>query len=115
MQRGTCALRFRSTAPHPFFLKLLYCRLEGKQPKSTGNRFLTRRTKVELTGKVTLVTGGTMGLGAAIARELAGRGADVAIAARNLGDAADEVKRASTALGRPGLLSQAAFTRQADW
>ena len=69
---------------------------------------------MELTGKVTLVTGGTMGLGAAIARELARRGADVAIAARNLGDAADEVKGAITVLGRRCALIQADFTREED-
>jgi NAD(P)-dependent dehydrogenase (short-subunit alcohol dehydrogenase family) len=69
---------------------------------------------VELTGKAALITGGTMGLGAAIAKELARRGADVAIAARNLGDAADEVKGAITVTGRRCALIQADFTEPED-
>jgi NAD(P)-dependent dehydrogenase (short-subunit alcohol dehydrogenase family) len=55
---------------------------------------------MELTGKVALITGGTLGIGAAIARHLAARGADIAITARNLGAPAEALKREIEALGR---------------
>ena len=69
---------------------------------------------MELTGKVALVTGGTMGIGAAIALELARRGADVAIAARNLAQPAKETQRQIESLGRRCLPLAADFTRPAD-
>src|SRR5437764_1619106 len=69
---------------------------------------------MDLNGKAALVTGGTLGLGAAIAIELARRGADVAIAARNLGGPAEEVKAAIVALGRRALAIAADFTRAED-
>jgi 3-oxoacyl-[acyl-carrier protein] reductase len=47
---------------------------------------------MDLTGKAALVTGGTMGLGAAIALELGRRGANIAIVARNLGDEAEDTR-----------------------
>ncbi|MGC6493224.1 MAG: SDR family oxidoreductase [Myxococcota bacterium] len=54
-----------------------------------------------LEGQVALVTGGGTGIGAAIAEELAGLGADVVIASRN----ADRIEKAAAALservGRP--------------
>lgn len=46
---------------------------------------------MDLTGKTALVTGGTMGIGAAIAAELARRWAKVSIVARNLGDEAEDL------------------------
>jgi NAD(P)-dependent dehydrogenase (short-subunit alcohol dehydrogenase family) len=46
---------------------------------------------MELTNKVALVTGATMGIGAAIAVELAKRGAYIATMARQLGPPADEL------------------------
>ena len=62
---------------------------------------------MDLSGKVALVTGGTMGLGAAMVVDLARNGADIAIAARNLNDAANAVRDQVTALGRRCELVQA--------
>lgn len=55
---------------------------------------------MDLRGKVALVTGGTMGIGAAIATELARLGADIAIAARHLGDEARQTQAAIETAGR---------------
>lgn len=59
---------------------------------------------MELHGKVALVTGGTKGIGAAAAVELARRGADVAIVGRNDDAEARQTKAAIEALGRRGLI-----------
>ena len=69
---------------------------------------------MDLKGKAALITGGTMGLGAAIAIELARRGADIAIAARNLGGPAEEVEAAVKAAGRQCLALAADFTKPED-
>jgi NAD(P)-dependent dehydrogenase (short-subunit alcohol dehydrogenase family) len=69
---------------------------------------------MDLHNKGSLVTGGTMGLGAAISIELARRGSDIAIAARNLGKPAEEVKAKIDALGRRCLLIEADFARAED-
>ena len=69
---------------------------------------------MNLTGKAALITGGTMGLGEAIAIELARRGADVAIAARNVNQPAEAVRRAVESLGRRCLAIAADFTRPED-
>src|ERR1051325_1642555 len=69
---------------------------------------------MDLKGKAALITGGTMGLGAAIAIELARRGADAAIAARNLGGPTEEVKAAVQAVGRRCLAITADFTKPED-
>ena len=54
----------------------------------------------ELTGKVALVTGGSRGIGAAVALRLAGQGADVAIGCAVNRERADELARKITELGR---------------
>lgn len=54
----------------------------------------------DLTGKTALVTGGSRGLGRAIALALAGQGADVAINYRGNAEAAEEVAQQITGLGR---------------
>ncbi|AXV14738.1 oxidoreductase [Neorhizobium sp. SOG26] len=61
----------------------------------------------ELLGKRALVTGGSRGIGAAIALALAEKGADVAITYERAADRAAEVVRAIEAQGRKGLAIQA--------
>ncbi len=56
--------------------------------------------KVDLTGRVALVTGGSRGIGRGIALALAEAGADVAVNYRRDGAAADEVVAAIRAMGR---------------
>jgi 3-oxoacyl-[acyl-carrier protein] reductase len=60
----------------------------------------------DLTGKTALVTGGSRGLGRAIALALAGQGADVAVNYRGNADAAEEVAQQVAAMGRRSLTIQ---------
>lgn len=69
---------------------------------------------MDLHGKVAFITGGTLGIGAATALKLAELGADIAIAARQLSDAAREVEAKIAALGRKCLLFSADFSQEAD-
>lgn len=69
---------------------------------------------LQLAGRTALVTGGTVGIGKAIATGLAQEGADVAICARTRADldaAADDIERAT---GRPVMTVQADVSRRED-
>ncbi len=67
-----------------------------------------------LEGKKAIVTGGSLGIGAAIARELARQGADVAINYRRHDTEAKQVVADVEALGRKGLAIQADVASFAD-
>ncbi len=67
-----------------------------------------------LDGRVALVTGGSKGLGKAMAAALAGAGADVAISSRRLEDAAAAADEIAQATGRRVIPVQADVTRASD-
>jgi NAD(P)-dependent dehydrogenase (short-subunit alcohol dehydrogenase family) len=69
---------------------------------------------MELAGKAALITGGTLGIGAAIVVDLARQGADVAVVARNLGQPAADLKQAIEALGRRILLFTGDMSQAVD-
>lgn len=68
---------------------------------------------VELTGKRALITGASRGIGAAIAKELAAKGADVAITYERSAERAAEVVRVIEGEGRRGFALQADSADQA--
>jgi 3-oxoacyl-[acyl-carrier protein] reductase len=65
----------------------------------------------DLTGRIALVTGGSRGIGRAIAAALAGAGCDVAINYRERANEADETARAVEAAGRRALAVPADVSR----
>lgn len=67
-----------------------------------------------LTGKVAIVTGGTRGIGRAIAEDLAKNGADVAINYRSSADEAVKFVQQLETMGRKGLAVQADVASFAD-
>lgn len=69
---------------------------------------------MDLNGKVALVTGGTLGIGAAIALELARRGAFISIVARHLGEPAEELRKKVQSLGKQILLFTGDMARSED-
>jgi 3-oxoacyl-[acyl-carrier protein] reductase len=79
--------------------------LENADPASIHER----RTKImsDLTGKRALVTGGSRGIGAAIALALAERGSDVAFTYQHSAEKANEVVKAIEKAGRRAVAIQA--------
>lgn len=69
---------------------------------------------MELNGKVTLITGGSRGIGAASALELARLGSDIAINGRKIDEAAQDVKTRIESLGRRCLLVAADMGKPED-
>ena len=65
---------------------------------------------IDLSGKAAIVTGGSRGIGKAIALRLAEQGADVCFSYRGNAAAAQETAAELTALGRKGLARQADVT-----
>ncbi len=69
---------------------------------------------MNLQDKVCLVTGGTMGIGAAAAIALAEQGAHIALAARRANSDAEQVCRQIESFGRKSLLISADMAKPAD-
>jgi len=80
---------------------------QGCVVTETLNQMNNTLTSQDLIGKNALVTGASRGIGAAIAIELASRGANVTITYERSSDRAAEVVRAITEKGRRGLAIQA--------
>ncbi len=69
---------------------------------------------MDVSRKTALITGGTLGIGAAIVLDLARRGADVAVVARHLGEPAESLQRQAATLGRKLLLLTGDMARPED-
>lgn len=63
-------------------------------------------TKFDLSGKTAMITGGSKGLGAAMANALAGAGADVAVMSRHLDESTATAERIEAATGRRAMAVQ---------
>jgi len=72
------------------------------------------QTGINLEGKSAIVTGGSIGIGSAIAMKLAECGANVAINYRNHKEEADEVIKKITALNQKGIVIKADISVFAD-
>lgn len=70
--------------------------------------------QIDLTGRRALVTGGGSGIGAAIARELGARGADVAVHYASSAEGAEQIVGELTAAGRSSVALQGDLTVTAD-
>ncbi len=74
----------------------------------------TYRGIFNLTGKKAIVTGGSRGIGKALAEGLAAHGADVAIVVRSTVDRAEEVAKGIRDAGRDAMVIQADVSVEAD-
>ncbi len=83
-------------------------------PSLTADLTETGIPSFPLSGKTALVTGGSRGIGASVARQLAEFGADIAINYRSKAPRAQNVAHAIMALGRNALLLQGDITNQTD-
>ncbi|MFQ6093473.1 MAG: 3-oxoacyl-ACP reductase FabG [bacterium] len=69
---------------------------------------------MDLEGKSAIVTGGSLGIGTAVALDLAANGADVALSYRKHPKEAEEAAEKIKAMGRKGLAIQADVSKFAD-
>ena len=69
---------------------------------------------MELKEKIAFITGGTRGIGAAIALDLAQKGANLVLVGRNLDEEAQEVQNKIEKLGRKCLLVSGDIGKEAD-
>jgi 3-oxoacyl-[acyl-carrier protein] reductase len=81
------------------------------KPVITTQEFTAAKAAKPLTGKVALVTGGSRGIGAAIAKELADQGADVAV---SYAASADKAEAVAKELKSKGVRAAAFKADQAD-
>jgi len=82
--------------------------------KRTQKLLGQEETAIKLQGKACLITGGTRGLGAAAARDMAAHGADVALVGRFMEEEATALHDQITALGRRCVLITADMGKPED-